>query len=173
MSKTTVGVAATVGALILIFGTLAAMNWSQLQYGLKLPGRVGSAADQYFYDGQITEDGFSYETVTLEDGSVWKLVGASAKKEDSIPSWLIYIAQGPEQTLVLEERYHSTKVQLLPKAIKAMKQRPKDPQQARAMAANFSSEEIPNLYNLYLAPDSDAFSAALLELGFRKTTRDP
>ncbi|MGE9294969.1 MAG: hypothetical protein ACQKBV_01580, partial [Puniceicoccales bacterium] len=84
-----------------------ALHWTAIDYGLSFPGRVGDAADHFFHNGQRTEPAFAYSEFSLSDGTRWKAVEASVHGEQSIPSWLICIIQGPEQkTYRLEQRFN-------------------------------------------------------------------
>ncbi len=147
-----------------------AVFWNELQYGLKLPGIVGTAADRYFYDGSKMDDEVAYCTFMLKDDSEWKAVMAHTNGKRSIPSWLIFILQGPDrQTYVFEGRFDYSKMMNLHSTFGDMIDREND--QVRAdQNAQRSIHDDPRYFALYSSVDSQAFEATLLDLGFRKTS---
>lgn len=156
-------------ALPLALIAYLAVYWGEIQHGLKLPGRVGTAADQYFFDGQQIEPDFGYRTVTLPNGDVWKFVEADTNGQRSIPSWLIFMAQGPErQTLVYEARFDYSKMRDLFTALNCIQLRASDPALADERAKGLRHSPLHD--QLFQAADSAAFSNTLRALGFRPTT---
>lgn len=157
-------------ALPLAVITYCAVFWSEIQYGLKLPGRVGTAADQYFHDSQQLEAAFNYHRFLLPDGSEWKVVSADTNGERSIPSWLIVLAQGPgRQTYVLEQSFDYNRMYSLNRIFTYMRERQAQPEVALSNAERLQHADARYL-ELYQAPDSARFAQVLEALGFRKTS---
>ncbi|WP_309384833.1 hypothetical protein [Cerasicoccus frondis] len=155
--------------MVLPIAVLAGVFWSELQYGLKFPGRVGTSADQYFFDGSKTED-FRYLTFTLGNGGQWKVVEADTENAESIPSWLILMVQGPaRQTYILEERYAVDRAEDLMICFFTLALTDEHLVVARQTAGETIDPGSAYL-DLINAHDDEALTAALLELGFRRTS---
>lgn len=151
------------GAVIGIWG-------KEIQRGLKFPGKVGTAADEFFFSGEPTSADFRYWQLKLGDGSEWKVIEADTENQPSLPTWLIYMVQGPDrQTLILEERFDAVRMSDLNRSLSTLTLEPDDLEIAQQTAPTLVAEGSPYLA-LIQTTDAATFTAALEGLGFRKTS---
>lgn len=151
------------GAVIGIWG-------KEIQRGLKFPGKVGTAADEFFFSGQPTTEDYRYWLLKLGDGSEWKVIEADTETEASLPTWLIYMVQGPDrQTLILEERFDAVRMSDLNRSLSTLTLPPDDLAVARESAPGLVADGSPYLA-LIQATNAASFASALEQLGFRKTS---
>ncbi|GHB97055.1 hypothetical protein [Cerasicoccus arenae] len=157
--------------VIAVIGGVIFFTRDKIDRGLSFPGKVGTAADYYFFNGTLSAEASELDitalVLLLPDGSQWKVV--QGIEETSIPSWLICMIQGPErQTYVLEQSFNQTELEWLGYSF-------------FNLALNQIESASPVKETPY-PPDSpyqdiaDAkgtadFEAALLKIGFRKMTR--
>ncbi|WP_309398795.1 hypothetical protein [Cerasicoccus maritimus] len=158
-------------AVLVVLSAVAFVSvfWSRIQLGLKFPGRVGTAADHYFFDGSETE-GFRYLTFTLGDGAEWKLVEANTHGQDSLPTWLIFMVQGPDkQTLILEERFDKGRMLDIGNSFFTHAFEPEPLEVARQTASETIPADSPYLA-LIQARNSEELVVAMQAMGFRRTS---